>query len=150
AMPPFVEIHLRRCVARRVARSSESCSQVANHPCRLSARRFVGPFEQDRLAVTVSLGSRRAGGKVDRRTAIEGLLFGPSIAMLDEHAEQRERIEVCALSNPLRAWWECGNGVVELLPRPPLVPVIASVYKRPARRECLQLALVMTRGRRGF
>jgi hypothetical protein len=44
--------------------------------------------------------------------------------MLDEHGEQRQRIEVRALLGSFRPRWQTFDGLIEFAPRPPLITVV--------------------------
>jgi hypothetical protein len=43
---------------------------------------------------------------VDGRVAVQALLLGLPIAMLQEDPEQRQRVKVRALARPVGAWWK--------------------------------------------
>src|SRR6185503_20592689 len=81
-------------------------------------------FGDERVRFTVA-DPDFAAGRVGRLLAIERLLLGLAVSMLDEHSEQRERVEVRALAESFVAGRKRGDGMIELVPGPALLEVLA-------------------------
>ena len=67
---------------------------------------------------------RVARARVERAPALQSLLLGLSITVLDEHAQERERVEMRALSRTQLALGQFRDGLIDLAPAPSLVGVI--------------------------
>jgi len=85
--------------------------------------------------------SRSAIAGVILKGIIAPLLLGLAITVLDEHGQERERVEMRALSSAQRALGQIGNRLIDLAPAPSLVGVVSFNHDQTAelRLECREV-----------
>src|SRR6185295_17598982 len=96
--------------------------------------RGIWALEEHRCAVLLIfewMGVARA--RIERATALQPLLLRLSIAVLDEHRQQRERVKMRALPRTQRALWQIRDGFIDLAPAPSLVGVVPINHDHTAR-----------------
>ena len=84
---------------------------------------------------------RVARAQIERAPALQSLLLGLAITVLDEHGQERERVEMHALSRAERALGQIRDGLIDLAPAPSLVGVVPFNHDQTAhlRLECCEV-----------